>query len=254
MLTELIIDIIFILIKIILWLFPYAVLAILWYAIFKMIKRLKAVLNEKKAIKYKSKIKIHKTEPSFEEWKQARGQNTEPRQETSTYRLVGSQIPKDDTVIYKKPEPKVWTPPVQEPEREPIEKPIPNERMQAYQNAYEATNILTKNERNNYKNLKIAADKKGYMICPKVRLADIVKPRNDPQYMSRFGKIKSKHLDFVIYDSEMRNLKVVIELDDNSHNRADRQERDEFVDFVLNDCGIKIIHTRYITPDILDDV
>lgn len=121
-----------------------------------------------------------------------------------------------------------------------------------YQNAYQAADVFTRNERNNYITLKSAADKKGYIICPKMRLADIVTPRNDPQYMSRFGKIKSKHLDFVIYDSDMRNIITVIELDDNSHNRPDRKERDEFVDYILQDCGIKIIHTRHISEDILD--
>lgn len=136
----------------------------------------------------------------------------------------------------------------------PAAKPIPNERTEKFINAYKAADILTANERNNYKTLRIAADRKGYIICPKVRLADIVNARNDEKYMSHFGRIKSKHVDFAIYDCEMRNLKVIIELDDSSHDTEERRERDEFVDFILNDCGIRIIHTRHITPDILDDV
>lgn len=123
-----------------------------------------------------------------------------------------------------------------------------------YQNAYQAAEVFTRNERNNYITLKRAADKKGYIICPKMRLADIVTPRSNSQYMSRFGKIKSKHVDFVIYDSNMRNIITVIELDDNSHNRPDRKERDEFVDFILKDCGINIIHTKHINDDILDNL
>ena len=72
--------------------------------------------------------------------------------------------------------------------------------------------------------------------------------------MSRFHKIMSKHVDFVIYDGDMMHLKVIIELDDSSHDREDRKERDEFVDFILKDCGYKVIHTRCITENILDDV
>lgn len=166
-------------------------------------------------------------------WEAEQRKNTQP-------------IYKENKVKYPRTEPK--------PVQQPIQKPIPNAQTAEYQDAYEAVNILTRNESENYKKLKIAADRKGYIICPKVRLADIVKPRNDPRYMSRFGKIKSKHVDFVIYDGDMRHLKAIIELDDRSHDRKDRQERDEFVDFILNDCGYRVIHTRYITPDILDDV
>lgn len=245
--------------------------------------------------KQEPQIRIYRPEPTFEEWKSAKEAENKPttyrmvgseipkddtiiysktiettQEKPSTYRMKGSDIPKDDTVIYTrsvkvtrkktKSETEAKATPKQEPraeprpETKPVQKPTPNERTAEFQNAYQAANILTANERSNYKTLKIAADRKGYIICPKVRLADIITPRHDAQYMSRFGKIKSKHVDFVIYDAQMQNIRVVIELDDSSHDRKDRQERDEFVDFILNDCGIRIIHTRYITPDILDGI
>lgn len=210
--------------------------------------------------KEKNQIRISRNGPSYEEWKAAKEQENsrcQEKTEQSTYHYTKSELAKDETTIYKKPtityEPKVdRTKTNYQPK--PQEKPIPSTQTAEFQDAYEAVNIFTRNESENYKKLKIAADRKGYIICPKVRLADIVKPRNDPQYMSRFGKIKSKHVDFVIYDGEMRHLKAVIELDDSSHDRKDRKERDEFVDFILNDCGYRVIHTRYITTDILDDV
>ena len=158
---------------------------------------------------------------------------------TETHQEPTYQVPKVGYPRYKAPT---------------VQKPIPNAETIKYKDAYEAVNILTRNEKQNYITLKEAADRKGYIICPKVRLADIVKPRNDPEYMARFGKIKSKHVDFVIYNEDMSKLKAVIELDDSSHDRPDRIERDEFVDFILQDCGYKVIHTRYITPDILDNV
>ena len=89
-----------------------------------------------------------------------------------------------------------------------------------------------------------------------MRLADLVTPtasRYDKSYMSYFGRIKAKHVDFVVFDQYMRP-KAIIELDDSSHDRKDRQERDKFVNEILKDAGYKVIHTRYIWPDILDNV
>lgn len=118
---------------------------------------------------------------------------------------------------------------------------------------YEAVSIVTPNEMANYKTLKEAADKKGYTITLKARLADLVAPHKGQDYMARFGKIKSKHVDFTILDSQLRTI-AVIELDDSSHDRPDRIKRDQFVDETLESCGIKVIHTRHITPDILDNI
>jgi len=118
---------------------------------------------------------------------------------------------------------------------------------------YEAIPLLTLNEKRNYLALRDAAERKRLWICPKIRLADLIKPYNDKEYMKHFGKIKSKHVDFVICDREM-NVRLIIELDDNSHYQKDRMERDEFVDKILTATGYKIIHTRHITPDILDNI
>lgn len=122
-----------------------------------------------------------------------------------------------------------------------------------YKNGYEARSVLTHNEMRNYRTLNDAAYRKGYSISTKMRLADLVKPRNEPQYMARFRKISQYHVDFVVLDNQMR-VKAVIELDDSSHDTEKRKERDAFVDELLRDCGIRIIHTRHITPDILDNI
>ena len=117
---------------------------------------------------------------------------------------------------------------------------------------YQARSIFSRNEWQNYKKLRDIAEVKGCIICPKVRLLDIIEPkRGEEKYKTRLYKIQSKHVDFVICDQNM-TVKAIIELDDNSHERSDRHERDEFVDKVLRNAGYKIIHTRYITNDILD--
>jgi len=91
------------------------------------------------------------------------------------------------------------------------------------------------------------------MICPKVRLLDIIEPRKGDNYRSLMGKIQSKHVDFVICDQDL-HIKAILELDDGSHDRKDRQDRDQFVDQILTSVGYKVIHTRSGTEQTLADL
>ncbi len=121
-----------------------------------------------------------------------------------------------------------------------------------FAHAYQAQPLFTRNEWQNYKTLREVAEVKGYVICPKVRLLDIVRPRNGEQkYKTLLYKIQSKHVDFVICDQNM-TIKAIIELDDSTHDTQKGKERDEIVDTVLRSVGYKVIHTRYINHDILD--
>ena len=137
------------------------------------------------------------------------------------------------------------------------EEPIQNETQEPeitinFAQAYQAQPLFTRNEWQNYKTLREVAEVKGYMICPKVRLLDIVKPKNgEPKYKTLLYKIQSKHVDFVVCDKNM-NIKAIIELDDSTHDTEKGKERDAFVDTVLKGVGYKVIHTRYINHDILD--
>lgn len=131
-------------------------------------------------------------------------------------------------------------------------KPAADQEKIDYRNAYQAKFLFTKNEWHNYMKLRDIAEVKGYVICPKVRLLDIIEPRKgEKKYKTLFYKVQAKHVDFVICDKNM-NIKGIIELDDSSHDREDRKERDQFVDMILRSVGYKVIHTRAITVDILD--
>jgi len=81
-------------------------------------------------------------------------------------------------------------------------------------------------------------------LFAKVRLADLVKVVNKKYYMKYFGKIKSKHIDYVICDRKTLEPLICIELDDNSHRRKDRVERDQFVDTILNHVGYEVIRIK----------
>jgi len=98
-----------------------------------------------------------------------------------------------------------------------------------------------------------------FRIMGKVRLGDIVKVKaglDNKARQSAFNKIQSKHVDFVACDPNDLSVQFVIELDDKSHEREDRQDRDAFVDRVMEAAGIPIIHfpakRAYAIQDIRD--
>ncbi len=123
-----------------------------------------------------------------------------------------------------------------------------------YSQSYQAKYLLTKNEWYEYKKLKRFAAEKDLQVCPKVRLLDLVEPRKGAEhYKSLFYKIQAKHVDFLICDQDL-HIKAVVELDDNSHKKSDRQERDKFVDQVLTSCGFKVIRTRAVTEETLNGI
>lgn len=127
----------------------------------------------------------------------------------------------------------------------------PEETGMDYSQSYQAKYLLTKNEWHEYKKLKQYAQEMGLQVCPKVRLLDIIEPRKGtPNYKSLFYKIQAKHVDFVLCDQNLY-IKAIVELDDNSHNQADRQERDRFVDQILKSVGYLVIRTRSVTEETL---
>ena len=85
----------------------------------------------------------------------------------------------------------------------------------------------------------------GYHACPQVRLGDMLEmtPRDPRRRQAALARVASKSVDFAIADP-LGRVALVIELDDRSHDRADRRARDRFVDAVLRDCGIPVLRVR----------
>ena len=132
--------------------------------------------------------------------------------------------------------------------QQPQGQPKPEiETITDYSRSYQKKYLLTKNEYYECKKLMQYAEQAGLIVCPKVRLLDIIEPRKgEGNYMSLLGKVQSKHVDFLICDKGLHVLGAV-ELDDNSHDRQDRKDRDAFVDQVLQSVGYTVVHTRSIT-------
>lgn len=120
--------------------------------------------------------------------------------------------------------------------------------------AYQKKWLLTYNEKDAYKKLKIAAEKYGYTVFTKIRLFDLVEPiKQNPKYKTFLYKIQAKHVDFVLCDRKLV-ARYIIELDDNSHNTEERKERDEFVDTVLISTGYKVLHMNSINTEEIEEL
>jgi hypothetical protein len=77
----------------------------------------------------------------------------------------------------------------------------------------------------------------------KVRLADVIRPEKGSgrgAYAGAFNRISRKHLDFVLCDPGTMAVRAAVELDDGSHQRADRKERDRFLQSALESAGIPL--------------
>ena len=85
----------------------------------------------------------------------------------------------------------------------------------------------------------------GYYACPQARLADmLVVLADDPsRRQAALNRVTRLSVDFAIIDWSGR-VAMVIELDDRTHNRADRIQRDGKVDAIMGHCGIPVVHVR----------
>ena len=80
------------------------------------------------------------------------------------------------------------------------------------------------------------------VVCPKVNMADVFYVVRQKENFSYRGRIAQKHLDFLLCDPKTMHPMVGIELDDASHARQDRQDRDAFVDRVFQTAELPLIH------------
>jgi hypothetical protein len=94
-----------------------------------------------------------------------------------------------------------------------------------------------------YRVLVMALDG-SHLVCPKVNLADIFFVARPKENQSYRNKIDRKHVDFLLCDPATMKPIMGVELDDASHARRDRQDRDEFVDQVFEAAGLPLLRVR----------
>lgn len=95
-----------------------------------------------------------------------------------------------------------------------------------------------------YRDVRPIADKLGLIVFTKMRLADLLYiPKGTENEKAWFNRIKAKHIDFIFVDSNYK-IRLLVEIDDQTHNRADRQARDEEVDEMFRQQGLEVLHLR----------
>ncbi|MCK4998583.1 MAG: DUF2726 domain-containing protein [Anaerohalosphaera sp.] len=108
---------------------------------------------------------------------------------------------------------------------------------------YVKVDLLSPAELSYYKVLCHALDG-NYLIFPKVRLGDIINvEKGVGNSFSYWGKIRSRHVDFLICDKKL-NYHCVVELDDSSHNSPKQKKNDKFLNKALDASGIRIVRQK----------
>jgi len=106
--------------------------------------------------------------------------------------------------------------------------------------------VLTPAERSFFGALEMALSAQ-HRAFPKIRLADLVAPPRGSDrraYQSALNRIAAKHADFTICRESDLAIMGVVELDDQSHDRADRQARDRFLEQALRSAGIPLLRVN----------
>lgn len=80
----------------------------------------------------------------------------------------------------------------------------------------------------------------------KVRVADVLTPvpKDKSLRTTLFNQIKAKHFDFVLCDPTTLDVKAVVELNDKSHRRKARVERDKFLRMACDNAGLPLIEVE----------
>lgn len=81
-----------------------------------------------------------------------------------------------------------------------------------------------------------------YHVFAQVHLPTILDNKVKGQdWRAALAHINRKSVDFVLCDKAYLSPKLAIELDDKSHERIDRQERDREVERILSDAGMPLL-------------
>lgn len=106
--------------------------------------------------------------------------------------------------------------------------------------------LLTDAELNFYRQL-IRIVPPGILVFSKVRIADVidVKPSiKGKGRLKHFNPIAAKHFDFVLVDDKKMQILGAIELNDSSHDKKERKERDEFVRKVMASAKVPLFEIK----------
>jgi hypothetical protein len=84
-----------------------------------------------------------------------------------------------------------------------------------------------------------------HTVFPKVRLGDFVKVVDGTaRRQGAWNRIKSKHIDYLVWDLVENKLVLAIELDGNSHNGHSAEKNDHFKNDMYEKVGLRLIRVK----------
>ncbi len=118
--------------------------------------------------------------------------------------------------------------------------------------------FMSRAEHECYNALVVAVGDK-YHVFPQVHLSSIIDNKVIGQNWNAASRhISQKSVDFVLCDMAYISPKLAIELDDRTHNRHGRIERDLEVERVLQDAGLPLLrlenHGSFNPSEILEKI
>lgn len=106
--------------------------------------------------------------------------------------------------------------------------------------------LLTEAELSFFVVLRMALGDHVY-VCPQVSVEEVivVRPGLDrSKRQSARNRVNRMRFDFLVCKPDDFTPLFAVELDDRSHNRADRRRRDAFLDKVCSVAGLRIVHVQ----------
>lgn len=120
---------------------------------------------------------------------------------------------------------------------------IKHKKYSPYRRQYR---LLTLDEYTFFSVLVYALDPQKYIVCPKVRLADVIyvtgKKKNG-YWFHNYARIAQKHIDFVVCDRTGQIL-FGLELDGKSHYARQEKKRDAQKNEICRAAGFPLLRVR----------
>lgn len=124
---------------------------------------------------------------------------------------------------------------------------------------YKKKNFFMTRAEHEFYDLLISILGNEYYIFAQVHLPTLVDNKVVGQnWRGAFKHISEKSVDFVLCDKQYISPKLAIELDDSSHERQDRKERDSEVERILGDAGLPLLrltnHGQFNSDELLQRI
>lgn len=103
--------------------------------------------------------------------------------------------------------------------------------------SYSKKSLMTKYERYFYDILIELKNELNIEIMPQVNLASIINKDNNNYYRNELFR----NIDFGIFTKDFKELILLIEINDKTHNTKNRKSRDIKVDNIVKTAGVKLI-------------